>query len=597
MSSSSSTHSQSPTELSDRVSGGGEESMLHPIACLVCRKGHRKCDRALPGCMQCKLKGKECRYPEPMKRGPPKTAMQPYPSTTTTTTSDSSSPVNGKIAPSGGENSLASVQEEQPINFQIVDMYFDIISLGCPILQRSVMMDIVSKNPLGNNNAPEEVALMYAIQANCYQRLGRKIEGRTAFNTSRKYLAQVFDILDNFAIAGTFMYLASFCMGEAEFNQSRYYLGSVQFFVTQNKQRLKDNLHFIHLCKIFMYLQLILEEEEALDMLNEDMKNSDQLHANVVTTEKLTLQVFHFKKMIDFFMFITQNISDGQCGSSSNNTIPPPQFSSAEDEQMMQSHWQLIYGIPTQFNRSRSEASSTIRQVTKLMYLLMIDGVRLGILTKSQAQSDDIVIETANRISDFTTLSYFSYMPPHVSVTILNAARIHLSLIKQIQRGERANNGVDYYEYLKKDQRALNLMAERFTIAEKRFKYILPMINEELMKRDQQIEQQIHTMIGTNPADQLQNQLLAIIPEDIQAISQLHDIIGAKDVELNMNVNSYTDVARSSLNIHTVPDSMGHENPFVMFLGPNFDISQVTISPLSKENFYSDPQQYDPNNL
>ena len=557
---------------------------------------NRKCDRTLPGCMQCKLKGKECRYPEPMKRGPPKTAlqMQPYPSSIDGSGIRASSG-NGKLSTDDAINTGNNNTDDQPINFQIVDMYFDIISLGCPIIQRSVMMDIISKNPLMNSNAPEEVALMYAIQANCYQRLGRKIEGRTAFNTSRKYLSQVFDLLDNFAIAGTFMYLSSFCMGEAEFNQSRYYLSSVQFFVAQNKQRLKDNIHFIHLCKTFMYLQLLLEEEEALDILSEEMKNSEQaLHTNVVTTEKLTLQVYHFKKMIDFFMFITQNISDGQCGSSSNlsPSVPPPQFSSTMEEQLIQNHIQMIYSIPSQFNRSRSEASGTIRQVTKLMYLLMIDGIRLGILTKSQTQSDDVLIETANRIADFTTISYFSYLPPHVHTTVMNAARIHLSLIKQIQRGERISNGVDYYEYLRKEQRALTLMAERFTIVEKRFKSLLPLINEELMKRDQQFEQQIHSIIQTQ---QLQNQLLAIIPDDVNAIAQIHEIIGVKDVDLN-TMNSYADVTRISLNIHTVPDSMG-QDPFAVFLSPSFDINQVTTSPLSKENFYSDPQQFDPNNL
>ncbi|KAG2379153.1 hypothetical protein C9374_007791 [Naegleria lovaniensis] len=38
--------------------------MYSPIACRECRKGHRKCDKALPICSNCKRKGKECVYPQ-----------------------------------------------------------------------------------------------------------------------------------------------------------------------------------------------------------------------------------------------------------------------------------------------------------------------------------------------------------------------------------------------------------------------------------------------------------------------------------------------------------------------------------------------------
>src|SRR3989338_534564 len=35
-----------------------------PIACRECRKGHRKCDKALPVCANCRRKDKVCVYPQ-----------------------------------------------------------------------------------------------------------------------------------------------------------------------------------------------------------------------------------------------------------------------------------------------------------------------------------------------------------------------------------------------------------------------------------------------------------------------------------------------------------------------------------------------------
>lgn len=405
-------------------------------------------------------------------------------------------------------HSNSANNEEQSVNFQIVDMYFDIVSLGCPIIQRSTMLDIIAKNPL-NEQGPENISLLYAIQANCFQTLGKKHEGRKAFFTARKCLSEVFDLLDNFAIAGTFLYLGLFCLNEGELGQCRYYLGSVQFFIDRNKDRLADNLQFIYLCRSLLYTKLQLEEAESLEILNQDLDFTKSSHLDVVvSTEKFTQQVFHMKKMMDFFLYISQNMKDGDCGIS-GLAIPQPQFSSSAEEQAIVAHAQMIIKPQAQFNRVRQEKSPVTAALTKLMYLFMVEGVRLGILSKTASESENAIIETANRISELTTVSYFPYLPSHTHSTVMNAARVHLSLVQQISKGLRPNEAevslAKYYDYLRNDLKALTQMAQRFSIVEKRTKNLLPMIQQELRNRELQTEWQLQALLNQQLYSQQQN--------------------------------------------------------------------------------------------
>jgi hypothetical protein len=46
-------------------------------ACIECRRRHRKCDRLLPICTQCKNRQSQCEYTDAKRRGP-KPYFQPY---------------------------------------------------------------------------------------------------------------------------------------------------------------------------------------------------------------------------------------------------------------------------------------------------------------------------------------------------------------------------------------------------------------------------------------------------------------------------------------------------------------------------------------
>ncbi|KAG2388564.1 hypothetical protein C9374_000003 [Naegleria lovaniensis] len=529
-----------------------------------------------------------------------------------------------KSTSSSNEVSNESTNEEQSVNFQIVDMYFDIVSLGCPIIQRATMLDIIAKNPQ-NEQVPENVALLYAIQANCFQNLGKKQDGRNAFLTARKYLSQVFDLLDNFSIAGAFLYMGLFCLSEGELAQCRYYLGSVQFFIDRNKDRLADNLQFIYLCRSLLYTKLQLDEAESLEVLNRDLDFTKSSHLDVVvSSEKFTQQVFHMKKMMDFFLYISQHMKDGDCGLSGLK-IPQPQFSSSAEEQAIMAHAQMILKPQAQFNRVRQEKSLVSAALTKLMYLLMVEGVRLGILSKTASEAENAIIETANRISELTTVSYFPYLPAHVHSTVMNAARVHLTLVQQIVKGLRPNETeislAKYYDYLRSDLKALTQMAQRFSIVEKRqqhqqtynqqhqqpqdtFQQILTQFTEATTSHNNTVshgnnasnmspslmsafgaatsyyhtegntKQQLAQQSSHTSTDHQQlaftefNREEFTIPEDQNAVHQISEIMGFTETvtpatsSSNMDDVStfFYDVLTSPLNIHLLPSTITEED-------------------------------------
>ncbi|KAL9643117.1 hypothetical protein ABK040_003916 [Willaertia magna] len=611
-----------------------DENQLHPIACFACRKGHRKCDRKLPACSFCKLKGKECKYPEPMKRGPPKTA------TITTNNNNNSSSQNSHDSNTSNNNRKNNVRHnpypttnnqkqtnnEIPVNIQTVDMYFDVLSLGCPVIQREIMLSIIQKKGINdndnNNEKADELSLLYSIQAYCYQRLGKRKEAKESFQLARKYLTSVFDFINNFLIAGSFLYMSFYCLGEAEFGLSKYYLQSVQFYITQNRHTCQDNLNFIHLCKLVIYLQLVIEEEETLFLAERDTP------FNVNSTDSYTLQAFHFKKMMDLFIYLTQHMSDGNCGKEINeNNMMQESYElnlnneNSFSQEVAKNHLIFLEKTAKQFNRfhSKRQTNDLIKNSTKLMYLLVLDGLRLFILSKTK-QSESLFIDTANRISRLSELNLFFYMPPFVCSLIANAAKVHLQVIKQIENGQRDvfDDGNDYFDLMRKDLRGLKLLSEKFSIVEKKYFKLVTEIEETLSRTDGKF---INIISSNNTLTNNNNNMNNTLPHNIalnfnqQQLSgnqqQQQNIVGSFRELLvgsstnmfgnisvpssiisnnNNNLNDITqlglnEIFQHPLNIHELPSNFdSNKDPFASVFSDQVDFDLV-LKPVNNENF------------
>ncbi|KAG2382412.1 hypothetical protein C9374_005614 [Naegleria lovaniensis] len=64
----------SPQQQQDVNMAGGD---FHPIACIPCRKRHKKCDRRLPHCSECVRRSMECQFYEPKQKGRKKKDGEP----------------------------------------------------------------------------------------------------------------------------------------------------------------------------------------------------------------------------------------------------------------------------------------------------------------------------------------------------------------------------------------------------------------------------------------------------------------------------------------------------------------------------------------
>ncbi|EFC44742.1 predicted protein [Naegleria gruberi] len=445
--------------------------------------------------------------------------------------------------------------EPAPFNYQIIDLYFDVVSVGCPVLQRDAMLMICSKRPEENSKA-EEVAMLYAIQALCYQRLGRKLEGRASFKMARKFLSDVFDILDNFQIAATFLYLANFCIGEGEPNQAKYYLNSVQFFIDQNKEQLANDELFGNLCKMFMYIGLLMKEDAVIFSNDEGLQEGvgTDLKKQLILSEKALVVIYQF------FVFFTQHISDGECGK----TVPP-----STSESILQEYILTINSQAIQYNRYQLESSPAKSSVHKLLHLFIIDGLRLGILLKSPNNADDAIIEIANRVTNYSTLMYFPYLPSHIISVVANAARVHLAIVKQIQRRERFDNGVDYHDIIRKDHRALTILADRYTIAENKARTLVKQLRDELVERENQLARMYRQPTQQQSLPQYSAiDLPNVIPNDEESSQRLEEMLAN-----NPGIDK----------LPPLPSSNEEQasSPFL-----DFDF----FTPSNSENFYTDPQ-------
>src|SRR3989338_10776313 len=108
-----------------------EDKLLSSYSCFRCKQSHRKCDRLIDGCTNCKEKGKECSYHElPRKPGPKpgdraKRRPEPYPT---------SSPSTSPTAP------LIPVIEVPPV----IEGFFDSMFRVSPVFPHAKFSEIIA---------------------------------------------------------------------------------------------------------------------------------------------------------------------------------------------------------------------------------------------------------------------------------------------------------------------------------------------------------------------------------------------------------------------------------------------------------------------
>jgi hypothetical protein len=126
---------------------------------------------------------------------------------------------------------------------QTMDIYFEIVCLGFPLMERHKMeLLLFYHHNTTSAKAPanEELALMYSIQAFCYQRIGQRQLAQQFFERSRATLSIVFDqVMHSFPVAACYCYLAYYLISDDDLDKAKFFLHNVNQYLDHKKQQMR----------------------------------------------------------------------------------------------------------------------------------------------------------------------------------------------------------------------------------------------------------------------------------------------------------------------------------------------------------------------
>ncbi|KAL9656758.1 hypothetical protein ABK040_003025 [Willaertia magna] len=212
---------------SDNNNDNDKQQHFHPIACVNCRKHHKRCNKTLPSCSGCIQRGISCEYRTPKARQRKVNLLQQQLQQTMTnnctSTSTSSTTMNTFFIPNqiqfnvNNNDTGMSVNNTLPYNnmvkpysirnynnhssklsrSSVIDFYCKTISLGFPIIEREELYKYTTRDYRDAENLTHEervvMALYYSIQALVEQRFGYLEDAELSAKISRNLLKEIFD--------------------------------------------------------------------------------------------------------------------------------------------------------------------------------------------------------------------------------------------------------------------------------------------------------------------------------------------------------------------------------------------------------------------
>ncbi|KAL9651538.1 hypothetical protein ABK040_001484 [Willaertia magna] len=508
------------------------------IACVQCRRGHRKCDKKLPCCSNCKRLGKECSYRSPKKRGPqPKKGENENPlalpeinsseerkrklSESTTSNDDAVSVAISSIANhnnhhhehydddivtpgstgtgmnksnSDDSRSVAAVStinqssmrlSEEYVKGLCLEVYRDIIGSVLPLHQKqkmdklmnqslsntNIISGTVKKKKMMNDIETPDLALLYALQSVCFQRIGQHDLSKQLYQRSRQTVSTVFDNITNFNVVCSYAYLSSYLVGEGDFLGAKFYLNSVLFFLEQQKHQTSES-DSTFLKSLTTIIHLSMEEDKA--------------------------QVcFLLNRLLSFII---------ACHPEFNLETPESGFLVCEEE--LTEKLRKLDLLQHSINATCSDnICSSKKDITKLVYLLYMDTMRIKILEKHGMKDSLQIREAADRITSLTRIPTFELVPVIIVRSVSMAARVHYNLlVKDVSN----YNDDQLIRNLSDDLKALKLLGTKYEVVKTRFQQLIRDIELVLEQAEIQKIQRGITMENNNVGN-LDNEFLSMI--------------------------------------------------------------------------------------
>lgn len=316
-----------------------------------------------------------------------------------------------------------------------IDTYYNIISTGHPVVAKKVFEDFLFNDSQQQNT--ELMALVFSIQALVEQRFGRKERAVEDINISKQLLSSLFDKYDDFFVVCTFNYLSYYFAGEGDDSRARFYLNTVDHYF--NDKALLDH-----------------------EALSQEVKNLDKW--KTVTKLSIDSQNFHSTDDDHFMcnrLSLIYRYATGRQMPDEYMTIARQQITS----QNVISYLGLLDSVCSFLTLHNQTFSFTPeqRELSSITDAMVYHGSRMRILIEAGIRGHLIEV-SANKIIDETMKPTFPMVPVALASVVAGACKVHLSIIRMIRVGKRVNgsDGIDYYEYVAKGLRALRILATRY---------------------------------------------------------------------------------------------------------------------------------------
>ncbi|KAL9657128.1 hypothetical protein ABK040_002753 [Willaertia magna] len=602
-----------------------QQPQFHPIACVNCRKLHKRCNKTLPSCSGCIQRGIQCEYRTPKARHRRKVnLLQQKQQTTSASTSSSNltTTMNTFIIPNqiqfnvNNSNTGISVNNNNtPYNnitpyhsnnnnnnirnynshssklsrSSVIDFYCTTISLGFPIIEREELYKYLTRDYRDAENLTHEervvMALYYSIQALVEQRFGYLEDAELSAKISRNLLKEIFDEHSDLYVAGTFYYLSLFEAANGRYKNSRNYLTNVNFYLDE----LEDDNRTKH--------QKLLQKNKALSSF----------------TSLLDVDAFAFIKNL------------------------PNHFYTAIGKELPQEITKILEKEPTQQNvndylRVISLIIGTLNTIAKrnlskedfslsnLNSIFVENGLKIAVLSKVGI-GKELIEECALKITLATEDPSFLLISESIVPLISMACQVHLQKVNEIENTKRLfsnfNVGFYHYEIIKKDYRAFSLLAKRFGKVSIHYDNVLKELESSVNRYNEMIQNNqdntikffMEIMNNTNSTGTIntnvqnnnsyQNTCMPSVSDDItfkNNISQQSHLVTTdhnKDTPLLSNLNGEENAMNSNFSFFDDLNSIA--SPYI-----NNNVSSSTNLTINNNDSIKDnsftPIQYDNSN-
>ena len=275
--------------------------------------------------------------------------------------------------------------------------------------------------------------LFLALQAVCEQQMGMKDLAEETMQQAREGISRFFDHHSDFLIACTFTFLSYYEAGCGRVKNARYYIQSVEFYFKE----LEDTALSIHQVR----LKQVLATAYGWIQKNDD-------HLELIQTWPTMLE------------------------TATHQRVPHEWRSILEKDVTPSNYVTILRTVETVYDSLQEKFPKNVLAIAKPM---LLSAIRIAIFARVN-KGRELIEECALAITLLTENENFTMTPVTIVPHVALAAKVHLQIVKSIERGQRENpvvvrmpfskefelESIDYYQILMKDLRALYLLASRF---------------------------------------------------------------------------------------------------------------------------------------